>query len=470
MFKFFNQFFIYGFAAVLGKIAAVFLLPFYTNVLSQDEYGAMAMILAAGGIIGLFSNLNIHSGVARDYYEDTIDRSRLVSTGFYSILFFSIIVFVILYVSKNFWIKTVLNVAGYEKAFIIMLLTIPAGSLLSYFAILTRYKQKAVLYSIGSILQLFIQISLTVYLVLIIKTGIAGVFYGILAGEGMGILFFYFINREYLALNFDKRLLKRILIFSLPTLPAILAGWLDSSLGQIIIGNIVSVKDVGIYTVALQVSSVFLLINVAFSNVWYPYLYENIKKANFYDEIIRLFKLVVFILAILAVNVSLLSDEIILLLSNVNYSAAGRYLIILTIPMSLTILNWFSIMGPNISRNTKYISYATILGSILNIALIIILLPVYGIVIVPIAFGLSRFVSYLVSSSYTKKEISISLPVKPVLLLIVSVIICFFLKLANINNLIIWTILLFFNVSMTIYFFKIHNVQNLIHNLIHIKK
>ena len=241
-------------------------------------------------------------------------------------------------------------------------------------------------------------------------------------------------------------------------------------MGQIIIGNIVSVKDVGIYTVALQVSSVFLLINVAFSNVWYPYLYENIKKANFYDEIIRLFKLVVFILAILAVNVSLLSDEIILLLSNVNYSAAGRYLIILTIPMSLTILNWFSIMGPNISRNTKYISYATVLGSILNIALIIILLPVYGIVIVPIAFGLSRLVSYLLSSSYTKKEISISLPVKPVLLLIVSVIICFFLKLSNTNNLIIWTILLFFNVSMAIYFFKIHNVQNLIHNFIHIKK
>lgn len=456
-------------AAVLGKIVAVFLLPFYTNVLSQTEYGAMAVILAAGGIIGLLSNLNVHSGVARDYYEETIDRTRLISTGFYSIIFFSVTVFVILYISRNFWIKNILNVSGYEKAFIIMLLTIPAGSLLSYFGILTRYKQKAVLYTVGSILQLSIQISLTIYLVLIIKTGISGVFYGILAGEGTGILFFYYINKEHISLFFEKKILKRILIFSLPTLPAILAGWLDSSLGQIIIGNIISIKDVGIYTVALQVSSVFLLINVAFSNVWYPYLYENIKKNNFDEEINRLFKLVVSILSVLAINISLLSDEIILLISNVNYSAAGRYLIILTIPMSLTILNWFSIMGPNISRNTKYISYATVVGSILNVTLIVTLFPVYGVVIVPIALGLSRFVSYLVSSCYTKKEISISLPLKPVLALIVSVIICFFLKL-SINNVVIWTILIFFNASIAVYFFTMYDVKNLVQNLIHIKK
>ncbi|HPD58233.1 MAG TPA: oligosaccharide flippase family protein [Smithellaceae bacterium] len=470
MLQFLKQFFIYGFAAVLGKIAAVFLLPFYTNVLSQDEYGAMAMILAAGGIIGLFSNLNIHSGVARDYYEEAINRTKLISTGFYSIIFFSIIVFVILYISRNFWIENILNVGEHEEAFVVMLLTIPAGSLLSYFAVLTRYKQKAVLYSIGSILQLFIQISLTIYLVLIIKTGIAGVFYGILAGEGMGILFFYFINREHIALNFDRKSLKRILVFSLPTLPAILAGWLDSSLGQIIIGNVVSVKDAGIYAVALQISSVFLLINVAFSNVWYPYLYENIKKNNFHEEINRLFKLIVFILAILAVNVSLLSDEIILLLSNVNYSEAGRYLIILTIPMSLTILNWFSIMGPNISRNTKYISYATVAGSILNIALIIILLPVYGVIIVPIALGISRITSYFISSYYTKKEIQINLPVKPILMLVVGVLICFFIKQSVLHKYIHWLVLGIFNAVAMFYFYKTNNLTNYLHNLIFLRK
>ena len=93
--------------------------------------------------------------------------------------------------------------------------------------------------------------------------------------------------------------------------------------------------------------------------------------------------------------------------------------------MSITILNWFSIMGPNISRKTKYVSYATIMGSTLNIALIITLLPFYGVIVVPIALGISRIASYFISSYYTK-EIQINLPVKPILMLIVGVLICFF--------------------------------------------
>ena len=40
MWSFIKDFFIYGFASVLGKIAAIFLMPIYTNILTKEEYGA----------------------------------------------------------------------------------------------------------------------------------------------------------------------------------------------------------------------------------------------------------------------------------------------------------------------------------------------------------------------------------------------------------------------------------------------
>jgi O-antigen/teichoic acid export membrane protein len=361
-------------------------------------------------------------------------------------------------------------VAGYEKSFVVMLLTIPAGSLFSYFAILTRYKQKAVLYSVGTVFQLLIQISLTIYFVVALRAGIVGVFYGILGGEIIGILFFFFLNKEFIKIRFDKNLLQRILVFSLPTLPAILAGWLDSSLGQILIGKYVSVKDVGIYSVALRISSVFLLFNIAFGNVWYPYLYENIKNKKFSTEVLRLFNVVASILLILSINISLLSNEIVLLLSNKNYIEAGKYLIILSIPMSITILNWFSIMGPNISRKTKYVSYATIMGSTLNIALIITLLPFYGVIVVPIALGISRIASYFISSYYTKREIQINLPVKPIFMLIAGVLICLFLKQSVLHKYIIWLMLGTFNTVVVYYFYKKYNLTNVLQKFALIRK
>jgi len=459
MLKFLKQFFIYGFASILGKIAAVFLLPFYTNILSQEEYGAMAMITAAKGIIDLFSNLNIHSGIARDYYEDNINRTKLVSTGFFSILFFSIIVFFILFVSREFWIIKVLNIGGNERAFIIMLLTLPTGSLFSYFGILTRYKQKAISFSVGNIVQLLFQISLTIYFVLVLRIGIEGVFYGILGGEIIGILFFYFINKENIRITFEKELLKRALAYSLPTLPAILAMWIDSSLGQVLIGKFISVEDAGVYSIALRISSVFLFFQVALNNVWKPFVYENYKKESFKKDITHLFEFSAVVLLLISFNLSMLSDYVVLLLSNTSYLDASSYLIVLCIPMSIAILQLFVDVGPGIVRKTKYISYSNIIGSVFNLFLLLLLLPKFGVLMVPISLSLSKLINYFMVSFFTKKLIGFVFSKKHIVVLIMIVGFSYVFKSYAFNTINTLIVLFIFNILAVIYLFRYYNLS-----------
>lgn len=462
MLKFLKQFFIYGIASVLGKIAAVFLLPLYTNVLSQEEYGALAMITAVKGIIDLFSNLNIHSGVARDYYEKDIDRIKIISTGFFSIIFFSLLFMSILLFTRDFWISNILNVENYEKAFVVMLFTIPAGSLFSYFAILTRYRQKAVLYSVGSLMQLGIQIALTVYFILVKKTGIVGVFYGILVGEFVGIVYFFFLNREYIKFTFNKTLLDRVLKYSLPTLPAIAAIWADSNIGQLLIGKYISLADAGIYSIALRISSVYLLIRQAFGNVWLPFVYENLNKKSFEKDVIKIFNAATIALLLLSLNISILSDYIVLLLSMPNYLAAGKLLIILTIPMSISILNQFATIGPSISRKTKYISYANITGTIVNLMGLALSLPRYGVVTVPFCLMLSSLMVYFFTTHYTKKEISLQFP-RVNVLIILSTILCIYFFIHFVENKIIhFLLLIFINITGIYYIYRKYNITSLI--------
>jgi len=459
MIKFLKQFFIYGLASILGKIAAVFLLPLYTNVLTKEEYGAMALITAAKGIIDLFSNLNIHSGIARDYHERGVNRTKLVSTGFISILLCSIVVFFILLISRDFWIGSVLNIQDYEKAFIIMLFTLPAGSLFSYFGILTRYKNRAVAFSIGNIVQLFVQISLTIYFVLVLRIGVVGVFYGILGGEIIGIVFFYFINKENIRITFDKNILKRALMFSLPTLPAIVAVWIDSSLGQVLIGKFISVEEAGVYSIALRLSSVFLLFQIAFNNVWKPFVYENYKKENFKKDTMRIFKLSALMLLLISLNLSMLSDYIVLLLSNITYLQASKYLIILCIPMSLAILQLFVEIGPGIVRKTKYLSYSNITGSAFNLIFLFIFLPKLGVITVPISLSVSKLINYAIISYFTNKQIDFAFPKKYVLFLIIIVAISFTFKTYDIS--LTNTIILLFviNLFTVIYLYRYYNLS-----------
>lgn len=425
MLKFFKDFLIYGLASTLGKLAALFLMPLYTSILTQEEYGVMAMLLSVKGIIDLLSNLNIHSGISRDYYEEGINRKTLVSTGLWSILSLSITIMIFMLVSRAFWTNRFLGIDGYSSSFVLVMLTIPAGSLQSYFAILTRYKKKPVLFSVGTLICLAIQLTIAITSVVRLGWGINGIFLGTFVSELFGICFFSIVNKEYLGLSFNKEYLKRALLFALPTLPAVAAGWIDSSLGQILIGKYVSLYDLGVYSVSLQFASAFTLISTAFGNVWSPYLYENYKTPSFEEQIKKLFILFVSILMLVSMGLSLFSKEIILIFANPNYLKAGEYLTLLCIPMSFYVLFPIAISGISISRDTKYTGIAYVAGSVVNVLMLLITLPYWGVLSVPLSLLLSRITAYSIMYTVTvKKKLYGQLPNGILFLLIGIVLLC----------------------------------------------
>lgn len=467
MLKFFKDFFIYGIASVLSKIIAVFLMPVYTSVLTREEYGAMALIVSCKGIIDLFSNLNIHSGIARDYYEKDVNRSRLVSTGFYSILTLSISILCILIITRNFWTELVLELPQkYDFAFLLMLLSIPAGSILSYFSILTRFKKKPILYTIGSLIQILIQISISVIGVVVLRYGIVSVFVGVLIAELFGIIYFAFINREYIELSFEWKYLKRALLYAIPTLPAILAGWIDTSVGQIFINKYVSMEDLGVYSIALQFASIFTLISIGLNNTWGPFLYENYTKEGFKKQVNDLFTIIVLGLTIVSVTISLLSKELVLLLSNSSYINAAEYIVLLCIPMAVYLLFPIVSSGISISRDTKYIGIAYVAGSLINILFLLSLMPKMGIIIVPISLALSRIVSYIIQYIVTKRKGILALPSKYIVFLIAMCIAMYFVVSFDIS--LIYRIIIIILIDGTIiwYIAKKYDLKSFIHKFI----
>ena len=434
MWRFFRDFLIYGFASVIGKIAAIFLMPIYTSILTKEEYGAMALITSVGGILDLVSNLNIHSGIARDYYEEGVVRKKLVSTGFLSILCISLSVLAVMYLGRRFWSIVVLGLdEKYLLSFTIFLFTIPVGSLQSYFAILTRYKKKSVEYSIGTIVKLIIQLSTSIYGVVVLRAGIISIFVSFLVADILGVLYFAFLNRDLIRIQFDTSILKKALFFSLPTMPAILAGWIDNSLGQVLIGRNISMSELGVYSIAVSFSSVFTLISIAFQNVWSPFLYENYKKASFKNDIKKLFAIISSLLIITSVLLSLFSRELVLLLSNMGYLSACKYITLLCIPMSFYLLFPFASSGVSISRDTKYIGVSYVAGSMMNVIMLFFLINKLGVVAVPLCIGASRITSYFILYKVSENKIDYVLPNFLLVLLVFFVIICYVVVMLNIS-------------------------------------
>ena len=454
MLHFIKQFFIYGFASVIGKIAMIFLMPIYTSVLTPEEYGTMALLVSCKGLVDIFSNLNIHSGVARLYYEDNINRLKLVSTGLFSIIACSLFILGLMLLTQSFWVNIVLDIPDFRSAFILVILSIPANSLLSYFSILTRLKGNSIKYSVGVLLQLVVQISTSLYLVVHAQFGIDGIFYGLLAAEFAGIFYLYILNKSEFILSFSKKYLIDVLKYSLPTLIGIAGIWMDSSLGQIIMGKYISLEELGIYSVALQISSVFLLFQVAIRCVWQPFIYENYKDKNFEKTVITIYKVAIWCFVVILVNISILSKEVILLLTTSKYIFAIHYIPLLSTAYGLSILSCIAEVGANISRDTKYISISYIVGGVVNVLLLTILTPVLGVLIVPLSLLIARSINYFLLQKHTQKAISISLPLKNILFFIFSGVICFGISYLDYSLFLKIVILILFNV-MIIYMLHI---------------
>lgn len=434
-------------------------MPIYTSILTQEEYGAQALIISFILFFDVLANLNIHSGVGREYYETPDSRKQvLVSTGLFSELACSIPLTICLIASSGWIVTSILEIPNYQIEFCVFACTLIATSCQTYFSVLTRYKKKPILFTIGTGIKIVIQMGISIYGVVILRAGIISIMIGSLCAESFGALFYGYINRENIEITYEKEIIKRVLLFSLPTIPAIVAGWLDSSFGQILIGKYVSIADAGVYSIALHIASAFGLITIAFHNVWSPFLYENYKKPTFVADVQKLYTIIMLILIFVSVNISMLSKEIVLLLSNESYLAAAQYLTLLCLPMSIYVTFPFASSGVSISRDTKYIGISYVLGSVLNVIMLFCLLPRYGVICVPVALFSSRVLTFYILYLVTKAKGLLVLPQRFIVYLVVSIILCYCASMW-LSQYCRFIVVLLFDFLLVIYVYKFYNIK-----------
>ena len=205
---------------------------------------------------------------------------------------------------------------------------------------------------------------------------------------------------------------------------------------------------------------------MALRNVWAPYLYESYKKPNFQSELDRLFTFFVLLAIFVSCALSLLSNELILIFSNKDYLDACIYLTMLCIPMSFLLLFPIAQSGLSISRNTKFVGIAYIIGSTLNILFLIAFLKKIGVVAVPIGLTISRIVTYFMMYAATRKYSSLHLPNQLLIALILSVLISLVLAYFKSNIILRITFLIIITAFLTVIAIKRLNIINFLKSLV----
>jgi O-antigen/teichoic acid export membrane protein len=388
----------YTAASILSKLIAVALLPLYTRHLSTGDYGAAEILFAGVVTASIVVRLGLIEAVLRFYYREDEDPDRIVAATFSGLFWFATIGALVLLPFAGPLAELLLNPKHQEELQTGTELTRIAigglwvATLFEYLLALYRLDERAKAYFITTITNVLGTIALTVVLVVGVGDGAFGLLLGSYLVGAAFVLALIFEQRRRLTLRPDPPVLKRMLRFGLPTMPAEVSLYLLNFVDRLIIVHYMSLGAAGIYSIAVKFAQGVNVLVRGFQLAWPPLAYsirDDDEARRTYATVITLF------LAgctWMVVGLWLLAQYLIRFFAAPKFFSA--YEVVGLIAAAVTLYALYMVMVVVLGRTgrTEFNLPAAISALISNVALNLILVPPLGIV----GAGLALVGSYLV--------------------------------------------------------------------------
>ena len=216
-------------------------------------------------------------------------------------------------------------------------------------------------------------------------------------------LAFLFIQRERFEKikKYDKELTKAIFSFAIPLIPVSVLMWANSSIPQIVMQNTMDYYSVGIFTSAVALANIILLVQAGFNTFWVPYTYENYKTQT--GQFFKVHRYLVCVLTLFGLFV-VLSQDIIFLLLGEKYRVAKVFFPFLILAPVCYIIGETTGMGIGISKKTYLNITVFTVSVVVNLFFCMLLRIPMGIPGIAIATSMAAIVSMILKTYLGEKH------------------------------------------------------------------
>jgi O-antigen/teichoic acid export membrane protein len=381
----------YTAASILSKLIAVALLPLYTRYLSLTDYGAAEVLFAAVVAASIVIRFGVIEAILRFYYKAGEDPAKVVSTSFATLFWASTAAALIALPFAGPISEALLDRPAPDLARIaiggIWVLTLH-----EYLLTLFRLEERARAFFAVTIANVLVAIALTVALVVGADEGARGLLLGSYASGAAFVLGLIVVHRRRLSLRLDMPLLRRLLRFGLPTMPAELSLYALNFVDRIIIVRMVGLAEAGLYALAVKFAQAVNVLVRGFQLAWPPLAY-SIRDD---DEARRAYAVVVtwFVAgcAFVVAGMWLFARWIVRALAAPKFFESYEAIGLVSAAVTLYALYMVLVVILGRTGRTEFNFPATIAALVANVALNLLLIPSMGIA----GAGLALVASYLV--------------------------------------------------------------------------
>lgn len=395
---------IYTAVNIFSRGISFFLLPLYTSVLSPSDYGILDLILISGYFINLSIALEVSQAVARFYPSEESEtiRTEIASTAFwFSLCIYILFASIFLLLSDQ--IALLLFQEGdHELFFRIGVVYIFFNGLFMFVQNQFRWQMRTRAYAIVSIFFTICTAGISVLLAYVLNFGLSGLLIGLGSGAALGFVLGITKLKDSIKRKFDRALLKKMLAFSIPLVPASIAVFVSNYFDRLMINHFLTLKEVGLYGTAFRIASIVSFVIKGVSGAFTPFVFKNYKDIKTPLLISQVFRYFLGVILIVFTLLSSFSLEITRVLTSESFYESHELIIVLVPSIILTYMYLFT-PGMSLAKRTGLILSVSVVGAIINIGLNFVLIPMFGIRGAALATLISYFIVFLLNMYFSQR-------------------------------------------------------------------
>lgn len=373
---------IYGSGDAVLRATAILTLPIYTRLFEPGEYGLWSYVVTLTFLLYSALLLGGDSAYTRFYFATQSVRERQVLTSTVLVLVGSVAGVVTLLLLP---LTTVLSgwMFGTDDRALLLTLAVLATPFVvanTIAATALRNQFRAPLFALLNVATALLGVGLSLFFILGRDAGVEGAVGGVLAAAALMLPIRLWTIRSLLVRSVSRDVLRRVLVFGLPLVPASIAGWIFSVSDRVVLGQLATLHELGLYAVATSITSLLTFLYAPFGSAWGPHAIQAYEddpdEASVFFGRVLTYVLVAF--GFLAVAVAAFADDLLRLLSPPDFAGAA----VVVAPLALGAVAYGTIqvtaLGITLEHRTVYVALIAWGAAVLNLVLNLAFVPAYG--------------------------------------------------------------------------------------------
>ena len=392
---------VYGGADLLFKLLQFAALPLYSHRLSVAEFGLLALVTVSAMLAGVIVNLGVSYSVSRFYFDRDIGEARrpvLVSTGLVQLMLTGVVI--LLGLGAILHSQQDLLVDRYELPWALVaiaLLTVLPDQVAQYSLDTARLQFAPWRFCLIALVKNVLGLLIGLWLLFDRDLGVLGLLAGNLAAACLAAPLGLWLIRRDLTLRVDPAYLSMLIRFGSPFVFTTAAYWLFASIDRWLLAELADPVQVGLFSIALKFASIMALVITAFHQAWIPIAMKMAQEDPGYRQAYAtILEAWLFLLAVLALGLSLFARDLMTLLTPQAYWPAAGALAIGAAAIAVSGTTQVTCLGLTLEKRTRLIAVGAWLAAGVNIACNLALIPPLG----ATGSAIATFLTYLFLTSY----------------------------------------------------------------------